>query len=437
LPRPQPAMQGCIMKALPLAPPPNKLASATSRKLFILLVMYLSQRVFLCFSWTLLPILLRQHGVSLGAIGFSALVYCPWALKFTYASWLDRTKEGRLGHRKSWIVPLLILSGAAMPLLAIFSPEDDLTVVLAVVALLNLAFATVDIAVDGYATDILEPKERPWGNTIQTMGYVLGYLLGSGVFLIIHQRLGWPAALLLLTAMQVILMVPIFLHKELPAIVAAGLDGGDQVEPAGKPRVWPFIKQPNIAWFFLFAGLLMVLEQGGLQLRLPMLVDIGMNPADLGRLNIWVGSPLCILGATVGGALLAKLGKRPVCALCCLGGAGLSLFSAFISQGASHGLAIAVMIGTEKLLAGIVTTFLFSIIMTLSVGRQSATNYAVLGSLVHLVQFAVIPAAGMICDLIGYYDLYITLAFFGILTLFAGDYILRNRLMFGRNINNN
>lgn len=413
----------------------RNIAPVTSYKLSLLLVMYLSQRVFLCFSWTLLPILLRQQGTSLSTIGFSALVYSPWALKFTYASWLDRTRGGRWGRRKSWIVPLLIISGAAMPLLALFSPQTNLAAVLTMVALLNLIFATIDIAVDGYATDILEPEERPWGNTIQTTGYVLGYLLGAGVFLVVYQHLGWSVTLLLITALQIILMVPILLHKEIPAVAVSRIHGPNRGSKAARPRVWPFIRQQHIAWFFLFAGLLMVVDQGGLQLRLPMLVDLGVDPAGLGRLNIWVGSPLCIVGAMVGGALLAKMGKRPVCALCCLGAAALSFFSAFLSQGVSHQvLAIAVMIGAEKLFAGIVITFVFSLIMTLSVGPQSATNYAVLGSLVQLVQFAVMPAAGVICDLIGYFDLYLLLAFLGLITLFTEDYILKNRLIFERSL---
>ena len=100
-------MTGCVMKAFPLIGIPNKLVSGTTHKLLLLLVMYLSQRIFLCFSWTLFPIVLRQNGASLSTIGFSALVYCPWALKFTYASLIDRTKGGRMGRRKSWIVPLL------------------------------------------------------------------------------------------------------------------------------------------------------------------------------------------------------------------------------------------------------------------------------------------------------------------------------------------
>ncbi len=424
------------MKAFSLTSGSGVSAPTTLYKLSLLLVMYLSQRVFLCFSWTLLPMLLRQEGASLGTIGFSALVYSPWALKFTYASWLDRTKGGRWGRRKSWIVPLLIVSGAAMPVLALFSPQANLAAVLTVVALLNLAFATIDIAVDGYATDILEPGERPWGNTIQTTGYVLGYLLGAGVFLVAYQHLGWAITLLLITALQVVLMVPILLHREIPATAECGVHGPAQGKAAAKPRVWPFIKQRHVAWFFLFAGLLMVIDQGGLQLRLPMLVDLGVDPAGLGSLNIWVGSPLCIVGAAVGGTLLSRMGKRSVCALCCLGAAALSLFSAFLFQGLPHQTwAIAAMVGAEKLFAGMVTTFIFSIIMTLSVGPQSATNYAVLASLVQLVQFAVMPAAGMICDLIGYFDLYFALAFLGFLALFTEDYILRNRLIFARNYN--
>ena len=421
---------GLVMKAFPLTSIHDKLVSSTSHKLSLLLVMYLSQRIFLCFSWTLFPIVLRRNGASLSLIGFSALVYCPWALKFIYASLIDRTKGRRLGRRKSWIIPLLGISALAMLFLAFLSPEGNLGLILAVVTLLNFAFSTIDIAVDGYATDILEPKERPWGNTIQTIGYVVGYMLGSGVFLIVYQHAGWQATVLIMTLIQLILMVPIFLHQELPAIYPAKAGIQNQLKADVKPKVWPLLKQKNTLWFFLFAGLLMVMDQGGLQLRLPMLVDIGLDPAGFGRLNIWFGSPLCIVGATLGGALLSKLNNRPVCVLYCLGAACLSLFSAYISQGVSESTwLIAVMIGTEKLMAGIIITFISSIIMNISVGPQSATNYAVLTSMVQLVQLAVMPAAGVICDMIGYFHLYIFLALFGVTTLFIGDYILRKRLM--------
>lgn len=125
----------------------------TIHKLGLLFLMYITQKIFLCFTWTLLPILLRQQGIGLGAIGFAALVYSPWALKFVYASLVDRFYSSKLGRRKSWIVPLLTAALFILPLLSLISPLHDLKILLLAVFVLNVVFATVDIAVDGDATD--------------------------------------------------------------------------------------------------------------------------------------------------------------------------------------------------------------------------------------------------------------------------------------------
>ena len=100
--------------------------------------------------------------------------------------------------------------------------------------------------------------------------------------MIVYQHVGWQATVLAMTLIQIVLMVPILLHHELPAMYNTKTEDADGSKPTGKAKVWPLLKQQNTAWFFLFAGLLMVMDQGGLQLRLPMLVDIGLDPAGFG-----------------------------------------------------------------------------------------------------------------------------------------------------------
>lgn len=87
-------------------------------KLVLLFFLYVSPKVFPTSIWTLLPVILRRQGISLGTIGFMAIVCSPWALKFVHASLVDRYYSDRLGKRKSWIVPLFWLSWIILPLLA-------------------------------------------------------------------------------------------------------------------------------------------------------------------------------------------------------------------------------------------------------------------------------------------------------------------------------
>ncbi len=50
------------------------------QKMLLLFLMFLLQKIFLCFTWTLVPILLRTRGVSLGSIGMAAQIYIAPAL---------------------------------------------------------------------------------------------------------------------------------------------------------------------------------------------------------------------------------------------------------------------------------------------------------------------------------------------------------------------
>ena len=258
------------------------------KKMGLLFTMYILQNISLGFTWCLLPILMRKQGFSLGAIGLTALIYSPWALKFLWASQVDRRYSLRWGRRKSWIMPLTLLSLAFLAVLALMDPSNHLVMVLAIVFCLNINIATTDIAVDGYATDILSPKERSWGNTTQMTGYLIGHTLGSGVFLIIYQWVGWAATLWIMAGLHMLLMVPVLAHREIHPV-----DEGSSPEQDEKfkPSARAFLRLTRVHWFLLFLFMVGLTDNGGNQLRLTMLADAGLDPSDLGQLLLWIGSP--------------------------------------------------------------------------------------------------------------------------------------------------
>ena len=399
-------------------------------KFIILFLMYTSQKIFLCFSWAFLPIMMRKQGASLGSIGFTALIYSPWCLKFAYAWMVDRYYSTRIGRRKSWISPLLITSGIALPFLSQIPPEQNLKPLLAAVFVMNWIFATTDIAVDGYATDILLPEERPWGNAAQMTGYIIGFMLGAGVFLIVYQHRGWRDTLLIIAALQLVLIGPVIAHKEIPRVPATG--------PEKKPvdfrvsnymETWSFMIKPKTLWFFLFSAMIVIVDRGGSVLRLPMLIDMGMEPAGLGRMNIWAGSPMSILGSIIGGMMINRTGVPRAFVIGCIGSSGLNFFSALVSRKLSSATwQAAILIGADKLLAGIVFIIIFSLIMDLSAGPNAATHYAILGSIVQSVGLVIMPVTGILCDASDYFHLYSWFGFFGFFTAFTGNYLLHRRI---------
>ena len=400
------------------------------QKMGLLFIMFMLQNISLGFTWTLMPLLMRQQGLSLGGIGLSALLYSPWALKFLWASCVDRYYSQRWGRRKSWIMPLYLLTICILPVLALLNPEGNLPKVLLGVFLLNLTIATVDIAVDGYATDILRPEERSRGNTIQMVGYLVGYMIGSGVFLMIYHWLGWDRTLLAMALVHMVLIAPVLAHRELPPVNHPP-EHETETGRAVKPSARAFLRQSHILWFLLFLVMLCLAGKGGDQLRLALLSDLGLTPHDLGKFLLWVGSPLSILGAIACGFFFDRWGALRIFGLSCLVAAGLGWFTALVSMGIVDARwSVAMMLGMEKILFGIIMVMTFNMIMALSTGGQSATNFAVLISVNDIVFVGAIPILGVLGDSAGYTTVFAGLGCFCIFALFFGRYILIRRMKF-------
>jgi PAT family beta-lactamase induction signal transducer AmpG len=163
---------------------------ALAARLGILSVFYLVQGLPFGFQAKALPVYLTAHGLSLTEVGFAGAVSAPWLLKPLWAPFVDRYASARFGRRRSWIVPLQAALASTCLGLA-FVPAEALLWFLALITLTNLFAATMDIAVDGLAVDMLDPEELGWGNIAQVVAYKIGMLLGGGILLWASQWIGW------------------------------------------------------------------------------------------------------------------------------------------------------------------------------------------------------------------------------------------------------
>jgi PAT family beta-lactamase induction signal transducer AmpG len=172
-----------------------ELPSANARqslaaRVAILSVFYLVQGLPFGFQAKALPVYLTAHGLSLTEVGFAGAVSAPWLLKPLWAPLVDRYVNVRFGRRRSWIVPLQAALASTCLGLA-FIPAEALLWFLLLITLTNLFAATMDIAVDGLAVDMLDPEELGWGNVAQVVAYKIGMVIGGGVLLWASQWIGW------------------------------------------------------------------------------------------------------------------------------------------------------------------------------------------------------------------------------------------------------
>ncbi len=394
----------------------------TGFKLFQLAAAYACQAVPIGFCWVGLPVIFRQTGAGLQVIGWLSMLYLPWALKFLWAPWIDRCFSPKLGRRRTWIFPLQWLAAALLALLALFPPmATPLTGFLLMVAL-NLAYATNDIAVDGYATDILAPRERAWGNSAQMGSMYIGHMIGGGGFVMLYGIAGWQTTMLAMAGLTILLSLPIALHPEIAPAASPDITPG----PAFRPRVWSFLKargtRPMLFWLLLVG----VISNGGMYMLLPLLTDLGYDSRHIGSLMLLYGSPCGVAGAVLGGIVMRKLGARSLLYLGGLTAVGLALLTVHIASEAQLlAWEVPLMLAVEQMMLGGLQVLAYTTIMDASAGPQSGTNYAVLCSYSHVIFLSLSPLVGAVADALGYQGLYTILAVVMALFLFAADAVFR------------
>lgn len=174
-----------------------ELPLADQRNFGLLVLLYFMQGVPMGLATGSVPFLLKDH-MSYSEIGIFSLASYPYSLKLLWSPIVDAIWSPRVGRRKSWILPIQILSGMGMLLLG--STVEKMMNMTGKPGgptvwgftgwwfFLVLMCATQDIAVDGWALTLLTPGNISYASTAQTVGLTAGQFLSYTVFLAFNSK---------------------------------------------------------------------------------------------------------------------------------------------------------------------------------------------------------------------------------------------------------
>lgn len=158
----------------------------------LLVLLYFLQGIPMGLAMGSVPFLLKNH-MSYGEIGIFTLAGYPYSLKLLWSPIVDAMWSPAVGRRKSWILPIQIMSGIGMLFLGsrveemmAMTGQPGGPTVWAFTGwwfFLVLMCATQDIAVDGWALTLLTPGNVSYASTAQTVGLTAGQFLSYTVFL--------------------------------------------------------------------------------------------------------------------------------------------------------------------------------------------------------------------------------------------------------------
>lgn len=162
------------------------------RNFCLLVLLYFLQGVPMGLATGSVPFLLKKH-LNYGHIGVFSLASYPYSLKLLWSPIVDACWTPKLGRRKSWILPIQMLSGIGMLWLGKHVKEMLVTAgadggsgiwdFTGWWFFLVFMCATQDIAVDGWALTLISPSNLSYASTAQTVGLTAGQFMSFTVFL--------------------------------------------------------------------------------------------------------------------------------------------------------------------------------------------------------------------------------------------------------------
>lgn len=357
----------------------------------------------LLLTGSLLQAWMADEGVDLATIGLFALVGLPYTLKFVWAPMMDRYTPSLLGRRRGWLILAQLALVAALVGLASARPGDA-PLGMALAALLVAFFsASQDIVVDAYRRESLADDEQGLGASLYVNGYRVGMLLASGGGLIMADFFSFSQVYLVMSGIMLAAVVTTLLAPEPDT-------------PEGKPKtlreavIEPFIEyfsRRNALLILLFVLLYKIGDTMASHMTIPFYLDVGFTKTEIGAVVKLFGFWATIAGGLLGGVLILRLGiYRALWGFGILQGVSTAGFAVLALMGASLP-GLAAVIAFENLSGGLGTAAFIAFMASLTNKKFTATQYALLTSLMGVPRVIAATPTGYMAEWMGWVGFFI------------------------------
>jgi PAT family beta-lactamase induction signal transducer AmpG len=341
------------------------------------------------------------EGVNLTAIGLFSLASLPYSLKFLWSPIIDRFSFPFLGRRKGWLFVTQVLLAAAIAAMYFARPAQALTLLAMNTLLIAFVSATQDIAIDAYTTDISDTSEVGAASGTKVLGYRIAMLATGSGALVLADYFSWQAIYLVLGLLMLLLAV---FCTRIPEPSSQEQTPMSVLEAARMPLV-DFFQRSGTARGISILAFIILYRLGDSMINnmtTPFLLQTGFTQTDIGLIQGGVGLFATIVGVLAGGAAMARLGvSRSLWVFGALQAVSNFAYLLLAFSGPRYGVMVAAII-IENLCYGLATAALVGFIMTLCNPKFSATQYALLSSLVAVGRDVVSAPSGSIAEKTGW-----------------------------------
>ncbi len=376
---------------------------------------------------------LADVGVNRGTIGLLGWVSLMYPLKLLWAPLVDGVRlpvlHRLLGRRRSWMLLAQLGVIAGLVLLSTTNPLESV-LPLAVFALLaSFSSATQDIALDAWRIEAVEVERQAAMSASYQYGYRLAMLVSGAGALFLAATFDWRLVYLLMAACMGVGVLTVLLIAEPQHHERARENGGAGAlyRHEGSAAEWirSHILEPWGDFFrrhkrhalaiLAFVALFRVSDYLMGVMANPFYLDMGYSLAEIAAVAKLYGTVATLAGILVGGLAVGRFGLRlPLIASAILLAATNLAFAAVASAGEPDLWLLAAVITGDNFSAGCSGTAFIAFLSGLTSRKHTATQYALLSSLMALPGKLLAGGSGFLSLQLGWVNFYILVCLAGV-----------------------
>lgn len=369
----------------------------THKRMFVTLLMGFSSGLPLLLTSTLLQAWLTRRGYPLGLIGLVALVGLPYSLKFLWAPFLDRYQLGALGRRRGWLFTTQILLVIAIAALGLIGPQAGFLAVSASALAVCFFSASQDTVIDAYRRESLAEDEQAFGASLYVNGYRVAMLVASGGGLILSHFVGFRVTYLVMAAAMSIGIATTFWAQEPPA-----RDPGRGWRALVLEPLRSYFAQEDALFVLLFVVVYKVGDLTASNMTIPFYLRLGFSRETIGLVVKLFGYWAIVAGGLLGGLASLRIGLyRSLFWFGLIQAFATASYAILTLTGPSTAW-LAVLISLENLSLGMSTSAFVGFMAVMTDRRFTATQFALLTSLMAVPRVLLSAPAGYLAQALGW-----------------------------------
>ncbi len=384
---------------------------------------------------------LQDLGVELAAIGFLSWVGMAHSIKVFWAPIVDRLELPGLtrwfGRRRAWMLVAQLAIAGGLVGIALTDPTDMLGLVAVWAVLVAFGSATQDIAIDAYRIEAVSSDRQGAMASTYVFGYRIALLAAGAGALHVAQIGNWSLAYATmaglmgigLTTTLVILEPVTNMNRRTERLEQRVQDYLHATEHQGWRRdfnawfigavICPFVEffqryGRTTLLILVFVGVFRISDIVMGVMANPFYLELGFSKGEIANIAAFYGLIMTLTGAAAGGLLVARYGIMPILILTALMVPVTNLLFSWLALIGPELPGLVMTITADNLTGGMAISVFIAYLSSLTNSAYTATQYALLSSLMTLPGQFLGGFTGVLAEKVGWSWFFVCSALIGV-----------------------